>query len=107
MPVFNKLVRDNIPQILEASGKTFTMRILASSEHLGEIKNKMLEESLEFQQASTKKDEIEELADILELVHAALHVYGVSYEELEAVRQQKGNKRGGFAEGVYLMEVED
>lgn len=107
MPVYNKLVRDKIPQIIEASGKTCTTRNLAPREHLGEIKNKMQEEVLEFQQAANEKDAIEELADILELVHSALDVYGVSYEELEAVRQQKKDKRGGFAEGVYLIEVED
>lgn len=107
MPVFNKLVRDNIPQIIEASGKSFTMRMLAPKEQLGEIKNKMQEEVLEFQQAANEQEAIEELADILELVHASLNVYGVSYEELEAVRQRKKEKRGGFAEGVYLMEVED
>ncbi|KOS68959.1 phosphoribosyl-ATP pyrophosphohydrolase [Lysinibacillus contaminans] len=107
MPVYNKLVRDRIPHIVEESGKTCTTRILAPSEHLGEIKNKMQEEMLEFQQAANEMDAIEELADILELMHAALEVYGFSYEELEAVRHHKKDKRGGFAEGVYLIEVED
>ena len=67
----------------------------------------MQEEALEFKEAATEKEAIEELADILELVHAAIYVYGVPYEELEAVRQHKKDKRGGFAEGVYLIEVED
>lgn len=107
MPVYNKLVRDRIPQIIEASGKSFTMRMLTSHEQLGEIKNKMHEEVLEFQQAVNEKDALEELADILELVYAALDVYGSSDEELEAVRQRKRDMRGGFAEGIYLMEVED
>lgn len=107
MPVYKKLVRDHIPQIIEASGKSFTMRMLDSKEHLEEIKSKMHEEVLEFQQAVHKKDALEELADILELVHAALDVHGVSYEELEAVRLHKKDKRGGFADGIYLIEVED
>ena len=105
--VYNKLVRDRIPQIIEASGKTCTTRILDPSEHLHEIKTKMQEEALEFQQAANDKDAIEELADILELVHAALDVYGVSFDVLEEVRQHKKDKRGGFAEGIYLIEVED
>lgn len=81
--------------------------MLDSQEHLEEIKNKMQEEVLEFQQAVHKMDAVEELADLLELVHAALNVYDVSYEELEAVRLHKKDKRGGFADGVYLIEVED
>lgn len=88
MPTYNKLVRHRIPQVIEASGKTCTTKILASNELLEEIQAKMQEEALEFQEAATEKDAIEELADILELVHAALQVYGVSYEELETVRQR-------------------
>lgn len=107
MPVYHKLVRDLIPQVIEADGKTCVTRVLAPSEHLGEIKVKMQEEALEFQEAASPTDAVEELADILELVHAALHVYGVSYEQLEQVRVQKKEKRGGFSKGIYLIEVED
>lgn len=107
MPIYNKLVRDLIPQVIEADGKECITRVLEPSEHIGEIKNKMQEEALEFHEADNEKDSIEELADILELVHAALHVYGVSYEELETVRQKKKEKRGGFSEGIYLIEVVD
>lgn len=107
MPVYHKLVRDLIPQVIEADGKTCVTRVLEPSEHLGEIKTKMQEEALEFQEAASPKDAVEELADILELVHAALHVYGVTYEQLEQVRVQKKEKRGGFSEGIYLIEVED
>lgn len=67
----------------------------------------MQEEALEFQQATNSQEGIEELADIVELVHAALKVYGVSYEEMEEVRQQKKGQRGGFEKGIYLVEVED
>lgn len=107
MPIYNKLVRDLIPQVIEADGKTCVTRVLAPSEHLGEIKAKMQEEALEFQEATSPKEAVEELADIVELVHAALHVYGVSFHQLEQVRVQKKEKRGGFSEGIYLIEVED
>ena len=107
MPVYNKLVRDLIPQVIEADGKTCVTRVLDPSEHLREIKAKMQEEALEFQGATSSREAVEELADILELVHAALHIYDVSYEQLEQVRVQKKEKRGGFSEGIYLIEVED
>ncbi|WP_371683865.1 phosphoribosyl-ATP pyrophosphohydrolase [Rummeliibacillus sp. TYF005] len=67
----------------------------------------MQEEALEFKEATVQKDAIEELADVLELVHAALDIYNVSYQELEQVRLAKKEKRGGFSEGIYLVEVED
>lgn len=107
MPVYHKLVRDLIPQMISEDGKTCVIRVLEPGEHLGEIKTKMQEEALEFQGAASPTDAVEELADILELVHAALDVYGMSYEQLELIRVQKKEKRGGFSEGVNLVEVED
>lgn len=107
MPVYNKLVRDLIPEVIQKDGKKCITRVLAPEEHLGEIKLKMQEEALEFKEAAVQKDAIEELADVLELVHAALDVYNVSYQELEQVRLAKKEKRGGFSEGIYLVEVED
>ncbi|MGY3188571.1 pyrophosphohydrolase domain-containing protein [Lysinibacillus sp. TE18511] len=107
MPVYNKLVRDLIPQVIEAGGKTCSIRMLDSSEHLKEIKVKMQEEALEFFEAACQKEAVEELADILELVHAAIHMYGVSYEQLEQIRTQKKKQRGGFSQGIYLIEVRE
>ncbi|ETT80832.1 nucleoside triphosphate pyrophosphohydrolase [Viridibacillus sp. FSL R5-0477] len=107
MPTYNKLVRDLIPQIIEETGKEYSTRVLAPKEYLLELKLKMTEEALEFNEAEVQKDAVEELADILELVHASLAVYGVSYEELEQIRLSKKEKRGGFSDGIYLIEVED
>ncbi|MGE7934008.1 nucleoside triphosphate pyrophosphohydrolase [Viridibacillus arvi] len=107
MPTYNKLVRDLIPQVIEKSGKECTTRILAPKEYLTELKIKMLEEALEFKESEEQKDSVEELADILELVHASLTVYGVSFEELEQIRLSKKEERGGFSEGIYLLVVED
>ncbi|MGE8037272.1 nucleoside triphosphate pyrophosphohydrolase [Lysinibacillus sp. NPDC093692] len=107
MPIYNKLVRDLIPQVIEARGKTCNIRILEQSEHLEEIKVKMQEEALEFQKATSPKEAIEELADILELVHTAIQMYDVSYKQLKEIRTQKKRQRGGFSKGIYLIEVKD
>ncbi|MER2262075.1 MAG: nucleoside triphosphate pyrophosphohydrolase [Psychrobacillus sp.] len=107
MPVYNKLVRDLIPQVIEKSGSKFSTRILDKSEHLTEVKNKLYEEVKEFEATDNRKDALEELADILELIHAALPIHETTYEELEQIRLAKKEKRGGFKEGIYLIEVED
>lgn len=107
MPIYNKLVRDRIPEIIKNSGKTFSSRILTDVEYMKEINKKMHEELAEYEAAKTKEESIEELADLLELIHAAVDVYGVSSEELEKVRAEKAEKRGGFNERIYLMEVQD
>ncbi|MFF2754759.1 phosphoribosyl-ATP pyrophosphohydrolase [Psychrobacillus sp. NPDC058041] len=107
MPVYNKLVRDRIPQVIEKSGSNFTTRTLEPSELLIEIKNKLFEEVAEFAETNTQKDALEELADILELIYAALPIHESTFEELENIRIVKKEKRGGFEEGIFLIEIED
>lgn len=107
MPIYNKLVRDKIPQVIEKSGCTFTSRTLGPSEYLTEIKKKLYEEVEEFQKTRNDQDALEELADILELIHAALSNHAVTFEDLEKIRIAKKEKRGGFEKGVFLIEVED
>lgn len=107
MPTYNKLVRDHIPEIIKKSNKNFRSRILNDEEYLVEINQKMHEELAEYEEATTKEDSIEELADLLELIHAAAAVHGASIAKLEQVRAQKAKKRGGFDERIFLIEVED
>jgi len=107
MPIYNKLVRDGILEIIMADGKDFNSRILLPEEHLVEIKKKLYEEVKEFELAKTNEEAIEELADILELLHSSLKVYQVDYEYLESVRVKKKEIRGGFDKGIFLVEVED
>ena len=71
------------------------------------IKKKLYEEVQEFQETRNHQYALEELADILELIHAALPIHAATYENLEKIRIAKKEKRGGFEEGIYLIEVED
>lgn len=107
MPVYHKLVRDKILEMIAADGLTYHATVLEPSELLVKVKAKMLEEATEFQNADRVQDNVEELADIVELVHTALRALNVSYQELEAIRQQKKEKRGGFEKAIYLLDVED
>ncbi|TQR18842.1 nucleoside triphosphate pyrophosphohydrolase [Psychrobacillus soli] len=107
MRVYNKLVRDLIPQVIENTGSKFTTRTLDPPEHLTEIKKKLFEEVQEFQVTTNHQDALEELADILELIHAALPIHEATYEDLEKRRIAKKEKRGGFEEGIFLIAVED
>jgi len=107
MPVYNKLVRDRIPEFIEMSGQTFTSRILEEDDYLIEINKKMHEELSEYEEATSNEDSVEELADLLELIYAAANTYGTTIEELEKIRLEKAKKRGGFDERIFLVDVED
>lgn len=107
MPIYNKLVRDYIPQVIGKTGKEFSTRFLSDEEYIDEVKKKLSEELIEYNEAKTNEEALEELADILELIHAATKIHGSSFEQLEEVRKAKAEKRGGFDKRIFLIEVED
>ena len=98
---YNKLVRDHIPEIIEASGKTCVTEILSDEDYLRMVDAKLDEELAEYH----KDQNIEELADLMEVIHAAAIARGYTLEELEQVRAEKAEKRGGFAKKILLKEV--
>lgn len=101
MKVYNKLVRDRIPGIIKASGKNCNTEILSDEEYLKMIDAKLDEELAEYHQDQN----IEELADLIEVIYAAAKARGYSLEELERVRTEKADKRGGFEKKILLKEV--
>ncbi|EPZ38353.1 hypothetical protein C289_1505 [Anoxybacillus ayderensis] len=107
MPIYNKLVRDKIPQVIEKAGKTFTVRTLSNEEYRQELRKKAFEELEEYMNATDDRTAIEELADLLEIVHALAQCHGVTIDQVEAVRAEKAEKRGGFQEKIFLIEVHD
>ena len=107
MPIYNKLVRDKILEIIELDGLKYSARILEPQELFVEVKKKMIEEAEEFYRSDKVQDSVEELADILELIHTAINTLDISIEELEIIREQKKKKRGGFDKAIYLIDVED
>lgn len=99
--IYNKLVRDRIPEIIEASGKTCETEILSDEEYLKMLDMKLDEELAEYNQEKN----IEELADLLEVLYAAAKARGYSIEELEQVRIEKQKARGGFDKKILLKSV--
>jgi len=107
MPIHNKLVRDKIPEVIEKTGKRFSTKILSDTEYITELRKKANEELEEYLNTDNKEDAVEELADLLEIVHALAESHGSSIDEVEKVRKEKAAKRGGFKEKIFLIEVED
>jgi len=98
---YNKLVRDRIPEIIEASGAECKTAILSDEEYLKMIDAKLDEEIAEYH----KDRNIEELADLMEVIRAAAIARGYTLEELEEVRAKKAEKRGGFRKKILLIET--
>ena len=98
---YNKLVRDKIPELIEADGKMCTIETLSDDRYLDMIDAKLDEELAEYH----KDKSIDELADLIEVIYAAVLARGYSLEELERVRKEKVRSRGAFINKVLLMDV--
>ena len=100
---YNKLIRDRIPEIIAASGKTCVTEVLSDADYLRMVDAKLDEELAEYHQDRN----LEELADLLEVIRAAAAARGYSAEELEQARAEKYEKRGGFEKKLLLKEVRE
>ena len=85
MKQYDKLVRDRIPEIIEKDGRTCKTTVLSDEECLEYLNKKLLEETNEYLDSK----QIEELADLEEVLRAILKLRGVSYEDFEKIRSDK------------------
>jgi predicted house-cleaning noncanonical NTP pyrophosphatase (MazG superfamily) len=107
MPTYNKLVRDYIPEIITSNGKTPKTLILSNNDYIKELKKKSFEELNEYIESTNDQDALEELADLLEIIHFLAKCHDADIEKVEEMRISKAEKRGGFEKKIFLIEVED
>ena len=105
MPIkaYHKLVRDRIPALIEADGKTCVCETLSDEDYITLLDQKLNEELSEYQ----KSKSLEELADLLEVMQAVVKARGWTLEDLEHLRADKAAKRGGFEKKILLKEVRE
>ena len=99
--VHNKLVRDRIPEIIEASGRTCITEVLPEDAYIQALDAKLSEELAEYQQSKS----LEELADLLEVMGAVVKARGYTWDDLTRVRKEKRAQRGAFDQRIFLKEV--
>lgn len=99
---FNKLVRDKIPEIIANQGEKANIRILNDTEYTACLEQKLDEEVSEYHAGQN----LEELADILEVVFALAENLGHSLEELMETFRQKQDTKGGFHDKIFLISKE-
>lgn len=102
MKIYNKLVRDKIPELIELDGKKCATHILSEGEYIAALETKLDEEVAEYQADKN----LEEMADVLEVLRAICIARGYTLEELEQLRAKKAAERGGFEERIFLEYVE-
>jgi predicted house-cleaning noncanonical NTP pyrophosphatase (MazG superfamily) len=99
---YNKLIRDNIPDIIKQSGKSCDITTLNDEQFFECLNDKLMEEVNEYLQSP----DIQELADILEVVITLSNILD-NEESLHNIRMQKQKTNGGFNKKLYLTKVYD
>jgi predicted house-cleaning noncanonical NTP pyrophosphatase (MazG superfamily) len=97
---YDKLVRDNIPEIIRQKGVEPVIHAASEEEYWSKLKEKLSEEVAEFQEAETQ----EEMADVLEVIDAIMDFKGFKKDEVEAIKSKKAEERGGFKKRIILDE---
>ena len=100
---YNKVIRDKIPEIIGDSGKKGIVKQLTDEEFLPELEKKLHEEITEY----LSNRDLEELADVFEVIYRILELRNVSLEVMKSIRSEKLQKRGGFKKNYFLLEVRD
>lgn len=103
MKIYNKLVRDRIPEIILSSSRKPITSVLDKDNYKKELDKKLQEELQEY----LKDDNVEELADLVEVVYAILDFKNVSIQEFEKIRNEKVTQRGAFKDRIFLERVEE
>ena len=101
MKKYDKLVRDKIPEIIMADGKECEFEIVPKEERVELLEKKLMEEVNEYLQDKN----LEELADIMEVLFGLADNLGYREEDLMKKREEKKEERGGFKEGIVLKGV--
>ena len=98
---YNKLVRDNIPDIIRSGGDSCEITVLNDVEFVKHLDMKLNEEVAEYQESKSA----EEIADILEVLMAIAEARGYTWQEIMKIQLLKRSERGGFKKKFLLKSV--
>lgn len=99
--VYKKAIRDKIPEIIEAKGLRCEYKTLKDEEFLFYLDKKLEEEIREYYQTK----DVEELADLLEVIYRILELRQVSLSEIQELRTKKNLERGAFSNNLFLVKT--
>jgi predicted house-cleaning noncanonical NTP pyrophosphatase (MazG superfamily) len=104
--IYNKLVRDKIPDIITSDGRKCETEILSEVDYKQALRDKITEEGEEVRSASDG-DLLTEIADLYEVIDALIMAYGLSKEDIIRRQDERRKSRGGFVKRIKLISTSD
>ena len=103
--IYNKLVRDKIPEIIENDGEIVFTHVLSDAEYRLELYKKLNEECREVASSTSAKETLEELADVLEVLRSIAELEGSQFDDVIQIADRKKLNRGGFQKRIFLEKT--
>jgi len=103
--IYNKLIRDKIPKIIDENNKVYNIEIMNDEEYKNKINQKILEEVQELLESKTHEERVNELADTYEILEAYMAANNIDAREVEVKKDSKLLSRGGFKGKILLIDV--
>ena len=107
MKIYNKLIRDRIPEIIEKDGNTADIIILSEESFKQAIKEKLIEEATEVCNAQDRDDILSEFADLQEVMDTIKQMHNINTLEVNTIQAVKALQRGKFEKRLYLKSVKE
>ena len=104
---YHKLVRDKIPEIIEKSGGAAKFKKLTAKQFEKELLKKVGEESSALPGVKSKKELIDELADVIEVIDEIKKFKKIMEKQIKKARKANMDRKGGFKKKLYLVWSED
>ncbi len=105
--IYNKLIRDRIPEIIEKNGSKSKVRVLDDEKYKEELLKKIIEEAKEVLETKGDRKELtKEVGDVLEIIDYLVKVFGLDSEEIEKMRKERKESKGGFDKKLFLEYTE-
>ena len=106
MQKYNKLVRDNIPDIIRSNGERPVTRKLSVTEYKKELLKKLQEEAKEVAHAKGKQEVTKELSDVQEVLIAIYKAFNIAYGDVTKIARKRRKERGAFTKKIFLERTE-
>ncbi len=104
--VYNKLVRDHIPAIIQQHGDISETEIMTEVEFQQALRQKLVEEAQEVIQANSQYEIIKELADLHEVIDTLMQHSDITMDMIKAEQERRCSERGGFTQRTKLLWTE-
>lgn len=98
----SKLVRDNSPESLAQCTDVISMETIKGQKYVQALQQRICDGAEHYRFAPTDREAVDELVDLLELIHTVLPLHNMTFEELDMVRRRKKAEQGAFSKGIML-----